>query len=221
MIMPSPAAAIRVLILDDHELITESLALLLSRIPGIEVVGTCTDSRAVLPFLDHTPVDVLISDVHLPHLTGIDLARLVRAQHAAVRVLMVSVSEEAETIREAFRAGVSGYVMKRANKAELERALRTVAGGETYYSESVLARLVAMPMEQLKQDVPTLPPSTLTDREIEIVRLLSEELSTNGIADKLFISPATVETHRHNILRKLGAKNAIGIVKYAIRYGLI
>jgi DNA-binding NarL/FixJ family response regulator len=218
--MPT-AAPIRVLILDDHDMITESLALLLSRIAGIDVVGTLTDSRAVLSFLDHTPVDVLISDIHLPYLTGIELTRLVRAQYATVRVLVVSVSEEAETIREAFRAGVSGYVMKRANKAELERALRTVAGGETYYSESVLARLVAMPTDELRQDVPMLPPSTLTDREIEIVRLLSEELSTNRIADKLFISPATVETHRHNILRKLGVKNAIGIVKYAIRYGLI
>jgi DNA-binding NarL/FixJ family response regulator len=214
-------SSIRVLIIDDHEMITDSLALLLSRIAGVEVVGTLTDSRQGVAFLESTPVDVLITDAQMPYLSGSELTQEVVERFPAVQVLVLSVSEEPETIRAAFRAGVSGYVMKRAGRAELERAIQTVAKGEKYYSDSVLARLVALSSTDLKQQETTVAPSVLTEREIEIVRLVSEELSTNAIAERLFISPGTVETHRHNILRKLGVKSSIGLIKYALRYGLV
>jgi len=216
------SSSIRVLLTDDHEIILDSLSLLLSRIEGIDVVGTLNDSRDVVSFLDVNDVDILLTDMDMPLLDGIQLTLRVRQQFPQVKVLMLTVSEDADSIREAFRAGISGYVMKKAGKSELERALKTVARGEKYFSESVMSQLVALPMTSVRPtDEAPAPLSPLTDREIEIIRLIAQELSTNTIADKLFISPGTVETHRHNILRKLGVKNSIGIIKYALKNGLV
>ncbi|MBC7891968.1 MAG: response regulator transcription factor [Sphingobacteriaceae bacterium] len=213
---------IRVLLTDDHELILDSLSLLLSRIDGVEVTGTLNDSRDVLDFLRNNEVDILLSDLNMPDLNGINLTLQIRQLFPHVKVLMLSITEDADSIREAFRAGISGYVMKKAGKAELEKALKTIARGDKYFSESVMIQLVAMPMEPIRpSDEVAAPLVSLTDREIEIIRHVSQELSTSAIAEKLFISPGTVETHRHNILRKLGVKNSIGIIKYAVKYGLI
>lgn len=217
--MPAP---IRVLLTDDHEIILDSLSLLLSRIDGVEVVGTLVDSRKVIDFLHVNEVDILLTDMDMPDLNGINLTLQVRQHCPQIKVLMLTVSEDANSIREAFRAGISGYVMKKAGKAELEKALRTIARGEKYFSESVMTQLVALPMEPVRvADEAPAPLAPLTDRELEIIRLIAQELSTNAIADTLFISPGTVETHRHNILRKLSVKNSIGIIKYALRHGLI
>lgn len=217
--MPAP---IRVLLTDDHEIILDSLSLLLSRIDGVEVVGTLVDSRKVIDFLQVNDVDILLTDMDMPDLNGINLTLQVRQHCPQIKVLMLTVSEDANSIREAFRAGISGYVMKKAGKAELEKALRTIARGDKYFSESVMTQLVALPMEPVRvADEAPAPLAPLTDRELEIIRLIAQELSTNAIADTLFISPGTVETHRHNILRKLGVKNSIGIIKYALRHGLI
>jgi len=215
-------ATIRVLLTDDHEIILDSLALLLSRIEGVEVVGALHDSRQVVDYLQDHPVDVLLTDMDMPNLNGINLTLKVRQHCPQVKVLMLTVSEDADSIREAFRAGISGYVMKKAGKNELERALRTVARGEKYFSESVMTQLVALPVDMARPtDEAPAPLSPLTDREIEIIRLVAQELSTNAIAQKLFISPGTVETHRHNILRKLGVKNLHWHLKYALRHGIL
>ncbi|GAB2574725.1 response regulator [Spirosoma areae] len=217
--MPS---SIRVLLTDDHEIILDSLSLLLSRIDSVEVVGTLNDSRQVVDFLQEHEVDVLLTDMDMPNLDGINLTLQVRQHFPQLKILMLTVSEDADKIREAFRAGISGYVMKKAGKAELEKALRTIARGEKYFSESVMTQLMALPMTTIRQtDEAPGPLTPLTDREIEVIHLVAQELSTNAIADKLFISPGTVETHRHNILRKLGVKNSIGIIKYAVKHGLL
>ncbi|MVM41940.1 response regulator [Spirosoma sp. HMF3257] len=217
--MPSP---IRVLLTDDHEIILDSLSLLLSRIDSVEVVGTLIDSRQVVNFLEENEVDILLTDMDMPLLNGINLTLQVRQHFPQLKILMLTVSEDADRIREAFRAGISGYVMKRAGKAELEKAIKTLARGEKYFSESVMTQLMALPVDPVRpSDEAPAPLVPLTDREIEIIKLVAQELSTNAIAEKLFISPGTVETHRHNILRKLGVKNSIGIIKYAVKHGLL
>lgn len=216
------SSSIRVLLTDDHEIILDSLSLLLSRIEGVEVIGTLNDSRQVVGFLQDNEADILLTDMDMPLLNGINLTLQVRQQFPQIKVLMLTVSEDADKIREAFRAGISGYVMKRAGKAELEKALKTLARGEKYFSESVMTQLMALPVDTIRpSDEAPAPITPLTDREIEIIKLVAQELSTNAIADKLFISPGTVETHRHNILRKLGVKNSIGIIKYAVKHGLL
>jgi DNA-binding NarL/FixJ family response regulator len=211
--------SIRVLITDDHQIILESLSLLIGGIAGMEVVGTLADSRMVPAFLELQEVDVLVTDFNMPHLTGIDLTLLVRARHLGVHILMLTISEDRETIRGAFQAGITGYVMKKASKAELERALKTVATGTRYFGDEVMREFMSAtsePEEALNENQ-----AAITSRELEIIKLIAEELSTNQIADRLSISSGTVETHRHNIFRKLKVKNSIGVIKYAIRHQLI
>jgi DNA-binding NarL/FixJ family response regulator len=207
---------IRVLIVDDHQIILESLSLLIGAIPGVEVAGTLASSSQVETFLELYPVDVLITDFNMPQLNGIELTLRVRGPWPGLGILMLTVSEDADTIRSAFQAGITGYVMKKAGKAELERALQAVAKGTRYFGDEVMRGLMSVQTE-------TAPaaPAAITVRELEIIRLIAQELSTNQIADKLSISPGTVETHRHNIFRKLNVKNAVGVIKYAMRHQLI
>lgn len=215
----------RVLIADDHEFILDSLEILLSSIENCEVVATFPNGKALLKALETTEnIDLVLSDFNMPEMNGIELTYQIRQQFPTVKILLLTVSEDANTIQEAFQAGVSGYVMKKAGKAELEKALQVIFSGQKYYSESVVFELLnrdkkmsdLVMMEAIKEDL-----SNLSDREIEIIKLIAHELSTNEIAEKLFLSPATVETHRHNILKKLNLKNSIGLVKFAIRNKLI
>ena len=214
--------SLRVLITDDHQILLDSLSLLISTSPGVEIAGTVNDSRKVLHVLENDEIDVLVTDFNMPHLTGIDLTLQVREKFPKLKILMLTVSEDADTIRQAFQAGISGYVMKKANRAELERAITTVASGEKYFSEAVMKELLSPASMQAPahEDIPSTP-IAVTSRELEIIKLIAQELSTTEIAERLFISVGTVETHRHNILRKLNVKNAIGIIKYAMRHKLV
>lgn len=214
--------SIRVLITDDHQIVLDSLSLLISTIPEMEVVGTLNDSRKVLGFLDTHEIDILVTDLSMPYLSGVALTLQVRQKFPNLKILMLTVSEDADNIRQAFQAGISGYVMKKANRAELERALTTVARGEKYFSEAVMKELLspASLAATSNEEIPS-EPIAVTARELEIIRLIAQELSTSEIAERLFISVGTVETHRHNILRKLGVKNAIGIIKYAVKNKLV
>jgi DNA-binding NarL/FixJ family response regulator len=214
----------RVLIADDHQFILESIEILISTMPDYEVVGTYNNGKELLNSLKiHENIDIVMSDFNMPEMNGIELTYKLRQHYPNIKILLLTVSEEAKTIQEAFKAGVSGYVMKKAGKAEFELALKTIASGKKFYSESVVFELLNrdknmadLTNETIEEKLPN-----LSEREIEIITLIAQELSTNQIAEKLFLSPATVETHRHNILKKLGIKNSIGLVKFALKNGLI
>lgn len=214
----------KILIADDHEFILDSLEILLSSIYDCEVVGTYTSGNALMKGLElHDNIDLVMSDYNMPEMNGIELTYQIRQQFPNVKVLLLTVSEDVGTIQEAFQAGVSGYVMKKAGKAELEKALHTIVSGQKYYSESVVFELLNRnkSMAEVVGNSVKSELAILSEREIEIIKLISQELSTNEIAEKLFLSPATVETHRHNILKKLSLKNSIGLVKFAMKNGLI
>jgi DNA-binding NarL/FixJ family response regulator len=206
---------IRVLLVDDHRFVLDSLRLLLPTLPGVEVVGACADPREVMPFLANATVDIVLTDLTMPHLTGLDLAGQIRVQFPTVRVLLLTVADDGPTIREALQQGVAGYISKKAGKDEIERAIHAVMAGQPYLAEDSLAELLK-PI-----DTPDASLIALTRREHEVIRLLAAELSSADIAEKLFISIGTVDTHRHNILRKLGVKSTIGIVKYALKHNLV
>lgn len=212
----------RILIADDHKFILDSLEMLISTMLEHEVTGTYSSGTEVLNALEeNSHVDAVLSDYNMGELNGIEMTRQIKQRYPHIKVLLLTVSEDADTIKEAFEAGVSGYVMKKAGKAELQKALNTIAAGEKYYSESVVFELLNRDKKISDLVHESNPNGLLTERELEIIRLIVKELSTNQIADKLFISPATVETHRHNILKKLGVKNSIGIVMYAVNNKLV
>jgi DNA-binding NarL/FixJ family response regulator len=202
----------RLLIADDHPVFLESLPLLVAKIPGYEVVGKMSNGREVLEFLACGPVDMVLTDIQMPGMGGIELIGELRRLYPTVKVLMLTMLEDTETVRAALKAGAAGYVLKSASLEVFSKALNAVAAGGTYYSEELLQRL-----EERKEG----GPDGLTDREVEIVRLISAGLKSSEIAKRLFISVNTVDTHRKNIFSKTGVKNAVGLTHYARKHGIV
>lgn len=212
----------KIILVDDHEIILESLSMLMGSIPNVEIVGTFTEGDDALKFLKINAVDIVVSDYDMPSMNGLELTFKIREISPKIKVLMLTVSEEVSVIRDAFKAGVAGYVMKKASRKELQTALETINNGKRFFSESVIFELLN-PDTTANQIVcgDDFQTVALTNREIEIIKLIAEEMSSIEIGEKLFISPATVETHRHNVLKKLNVRNSVGVVKYAIQAGLL
>jgi DNA-binding NarL/FixJ family response regulator len=208
---------IKVLLVDDHKLILDSLSLLLGLIDDVEIVGTIDDSRKVLDFLSENKVDVLITDLNMPHMDGIELSFKVKEVYPEQKILMLTVNDSHDLISNAFKAGISGYVMKKAGREELSKAIMAIHSGSLYYSQDVMKTLLAGPDE----DEGSEKIKTLTKRELEIIKLMAQEKTSGEISSELFISVGTVETHRHNVFKKLGVKNIVGVIKFALKYKLI
>ncbi len=210
---------IKIILVDDHRIIIDSLSVLFDTMREVEVVGTFDDSRRVLPFLQENKVDVIVTDLTMPLLDGISMTAQVKQVFPEQKILMLTVNDDADLIRDAFLAGVAGYVVKKAGRKELERAIHSVAKGNLYYSQEVMAAILAGQDPGRLNDKAIL--SSLTQRELEILRLLVAEKSSNQIASELYISSGTVENHRYNIFKKLGVSNVVGAVKFALKYKLV
>ena len=208
---------IKTLLVDDHKIILDSLSLLIGLMDNIEVVATINDSRQVIPYLESNEVDVLMTDLNMPYMTGIELSQKVKEQFPDTNILMLTVNDNPSLISDAYKMGIKGYVMKKAKREELEQAINTVSRGELYYGQEVMKTLLADDGEQLNKEKLKL----LTKRELEIIKLISQEKSSSDIAKELFISKGTVEVHRSKIFKKLGVRNVVGVVKFAMKYKLI
>lgn len=212
----------RILIADDHPLVAESLSMLIETIEDVEVVGTVINGWQAIAFVESNPVDILLSDIHMPLLNGINMAMLLAEQHPTVKVIIVSMSEEASHIKEALQAGVHGYVMKSSERPELVRAIRAVVNNERYFSERIVRKLAELPnpnntngKEIISETVP------LTKREVEVLRLIVEDLSNVEIGERLHVSSTTIETHRRNLMKKIGVSTAVGLMRWAIKHQLV
>lgn len=204
----------RILLVDDHEVVLDSLSLMLGALSGLTIAGKCTGASAGLAFLKHHKVDLLITDLQMPEKSGLLLAREAQKQCPTLKVLLLTMADDAQSICEAVRTGVHGYVLKRAKSDELERAIGVVMGGNTYFSPDIVALLSASTTETAN------PMLGLSEREIEVLKLIATEQSSQAIADQLFVSVKTVETHRRHLFQKLNVKSVVGLVKYAFRHGL-
>jgi two-component system, NarL family, response regulator NreC len=209
----------RIAIAEDQTLIRELICGLLEVTPGMEVIGAVADGRSLLTLVkEHTP-DIALTDIVLPDLNGIDVTRQICAEHPAVRVIVFSAHTERRVIAEAFRAGASGFLSKSGEKGEVLQAITSVMGGEAYMSPSLAGQFV--------RDLVFAPTATnpsawtaLSGREREVLQLIAEGRATKDIATELGISVKTVETHRQQILGKLGLRGTADLVRYAIREGL-
>lgn len=215
---------IKVLLADDHKIIRIGLRGILEREEDMEVVGEAESGGEVLDMLQKTVTDVVLMDIDMGRSNGTETTRKVRAMFPDVRVLALTMHEEAEHIIYMLEAGASGYLLKNVGRDELLSAIRTVVQGNSYFSHTVSATLLraitdlkSKPASASKQSAG----SPLSDREIEVLKLIAQEHSNGEIAEKLFISIRTVDTHRRNILEKLQVKNTAGLVKYAIEKALI
>ena len=207
---------IRVLIADDHGIVRSGLKMLIDRQPDMEVASEAEDGiEAVEKVLSDRP-DVAVLDVSMPRLTGLHAARQIRSHTEDVQVLMLSMHDEDAYFFDALEAGASGYVSKRGADGDLINAIRTVADGRTFLNSRTQQAL----MKQWLEEGPNRP-DELTPREMEVVKLIAEANTNRQIAEALQVSEKTVESHRANVLSKLGMRDRVELVRYAIRRGLV
>lgn len=207
---------IRVLIADDHGIVRSGLKMLIDRQPDMAVASEAEDGiDAVEKCLSETP-DVAVLDVSMPRLTGLHAARQILSHSADVRVLMLSMHDEDAYFFDALEAGASGFVSKRGADGDLITAIRTVAEGRTFLSSRTQQTLMKQWLEDGSQR-----PDDLTPRELEVVKLIAEANTNRQIAETLQVSEKTVESHRSNLLAKLGMRDRVELVRYAIRRGLV
>jgi DNA-binding NarL/FixJ family response regulator len=209
--------SVRLLIADDHGIVRGGLRALLDRQPDLEVVAEAADgAEAVEQALALRP-DLCILDVAMPKLTGLQVARELKAQAPDMQVLMLSMHDDERYLFEALRAGASGYVLKREADHDLLDAIRAVMRGEPFLTNSAQRSLV----REWMADESAGPAEPLTPREQEVLKLIAEAHTNREIGEILHLSEKTVESHRGNLLRKLGMRDRVELVRYAIRRGLI
>ncbi|SFC38248.1 response regulator [Spirosoma endophyticum] len=212
----------RILVADDHRILLDGIAMLLSSIDGVEVVSKHTNGRQVLTALEIEPdITLVVSDVQMPVMGGIELTLQLRERFPHVKICLLTVADQPEAIKEAIRAGADGYVLKNAERSELETALSMIAKGNKFYSEQVLMQLANEAGIELIPDAGKPQKIAITQRELDVLKLIAQEYSGTQIAERLFISPTTVETHRKHLMQKLGVQTTIGLVKYAIKFQII
>ncbi len=209
----------KVIVVEDHQILLESISLLISTIPNIELVGKASNGLKAMQILEKEEVDIIISDVMMPVMNGIELTWKVKQQFPHIKVLMLTVSEDSQTIKNALQAGADGFIFKSAEREELEEAISSLMNNKKYYSDKAILSLAEAQNEVFISDKEALK-TMLTERELQILKLISQEMSGIQIAEKLFISPTTVESHRKNLFQKIGVNTSVGLVKYAMKHGI-
>jgi len=214
---------IRVFIVDDHTFIRDGLRTLLTADSLFEVVGEASNGQALLDQLPTVATDVVLLDLNMPVLDGLATTYRLREEYPHLRILLLSMMTHERTIGEALAAGAHGYVLKNADKYEVVAALQGVASGKRFLcSEIGLGLLEKLLLQEPRPPAPgTSPGVSLTHREREILQLVASGLTNQEIADQLFTSKRTVESHRQNLLEKTGVRNTPALVKYAMEHGLL
>jgi len=206
---------VKVFIIDDHPMVVAGLNSLLSQLDKIEVAGAVSNAFDAIPFLKKTKIDVILLDINLPDISGIDLCKKIHQEFPEIKILGISTFSERSYISRMIENGASGYLIKSASAEEIAEAIETVLQNKMYLSISL--EHLTKPLSITPSD--NLP--ALTKREKEILHLISEGLTNNQIAEKLYISPLTVDSHRKNLLTKLNVNNTASLIRLAVQNALI
>ncbi len=211
---------IKLALADDQRLFRKGMALLLRDMAGVRVVLECANGQELLTALKTTKVDIVLLDLEMPVLDGTATMRRIKQEYPAVKVIVLSSHDEEQTIVSLMELGANGYMLKSAEPDEIDTAIRSVAQSGFYLNDTV-NRATLHALVQKKQVKPTFNDiDPLSERELEVLRGICQELTTAEIGEKIFVSPRTVEFHRNNLLLKTGARNAAGLVVYAMTKGL-
>jgi DNA-binding NarL/FixJ family response regulator len=206
---------INVLLTDDHQIIIDGLKSLLKNQDEINVAAEANNGRDALRILDLISIDVLLMDIDMPVMNGIDALKEIRRQNSKVKVVILSMHNEAGMIKSLIDLGANGYLLKSCTQDELVDAIKKVASGQSYFSSDVTLALLKPATNQGQQN------EILTERETEILKLIAAGFSNKEIGEQLFISHRTVDTHRTNLMKKLNVNNIAGLISYAIRNGIV
>lgn len=210
---------IRVLLADDHGLVRAGIRTLLDQIETLAVIGETGDGRSVLKLVKEHQPDIVLLDIAMPSLNGLEVAARISRDYPDTRTIMLSMHANEEYVLQALRSGASGYLLKDAAVAELEIAIRSVVHGKTYLSPSISKTVIDEYLDNNSRA--RSPLERLTSRQREILQLVAEGHTTRQIADMLSVSVKTVETHRAQLMDRLEIRDVPGLVRYAIRTGLI
>ena len=204
-------------IVDDHQIVIDGLKSLLHGHDQFEVAIECTQSVEMISLIEKKSIDILLTDIMMPGMNGAELAKAVHKQFPEIKILALSMSGQGDLVNQMIDdADISGYVLKNIGKQELIKALEKISEGGIYFSEEVLHEMTKA--SEVKKENEE---AHLTSREIEIIQLIEKEMSNKQIAEQLFLSERTIETHRKNIFRKTNTSSVIGLVKYAYEHKLI
>ena len=215
---------IKVLLVDDHAILREGVHALLSREPDIVVVGEAGDGEEAVALVPRLRPDLIIMDIVMPRMNGLEATRIIRERHPDVRVLILSMYDDHEYVVQIIQAGASGYVLKRVVTEDLVRAIHAVHAGESFLYPPIATKLIGDYL-RVTQGGPgeksAVPGEALTAREREVLKLIADGNSNQEIAERLGLSRKTVDSHRANAMRKLDLHDVTAVVKYAIRTGMI
>ena len=204
----------KIFLTDDHAMLLGGLTKVLSTEDDFEVIGTATSAKETFEKLTRTTPDLLITDYNLPEEDGLSIVRKVKRKYPDVKIIVLSMHDESHLVQEILKEGINGYLLKKDSHTELISAVRAVADGKIFLSSDINSMLIqglnGTPNQKL-----------LTDREREILKLIAKEYTNRQMAEELFISERTVETHRKNIFRKTKTNNLVGLIKYAYANNLI
>lgn len=204
----------RIFLTDDHEILLDGLKKIISDEPELSVVGSAPSVQETMDALTRVDVDLIITDYNLPDDDGLTLVRKLKRKYPDLKILVLSMHDEGHLVKEILKEGINGYVLKKDSHSELIDAIYAIKNGKTYLSSDINTLLMKGLHGEGEQKL-------LTDREREILKLISREFTNKDIAEELFISERTVETHRKNIFRKTGTNNMVGLIKYAYANNLI
>jgi DNA-binding NarL/FixJ family response regulator len=210
----------RVVIADDHAVVRQGIRGVLEDVEGLQVVAEAGDGDQALALtLEHEP-DVVVLDVSMPGTTGLEVAKELRERGSAVRVLVLSMHDDPEYVLEAVRAGADGYVLKDVAPSELRAAVAAVHEGREYFSARVTHQLSVGLREEIEREQRRSRLDSLTAREVEVLVMVAQGMTNRGIAERLGISPRTVETHRERVMAKLRIRSVAGLTRFVVEQGL-
>lgn len=210
--------SVRILIVDDHKLIRQGIAQFLENDEKYVLTGEASEGIEALEFLESNQIDLVLTDISMPHMDGIELAKNIHSEYPDIKIVGLTIMNDNNHIKKLMNAGAVGYILKNCSESELKKALDKVMDGETYYSPEATETVMNSLMKKKNTISVDMP---LTTREKEVLELIVKEFSNQEIADKLFISLRTVDAHKRNLLEKTGAKNIAGLVVYAINHNLV
>jgi DNA-binding NarL/FixJ family response regulator len=210
---------IRVLIADDHRLIADGIRMALDDVQDIKLVAIAKNGSEVTGLCKEHGVHVVLMDINMPVMNGVEATKLVTKELPSVRVIALSMHDDVSNLSLMVQAGAAGYLLKSVDKGELEMAIRKVHAGEQFFSAQMTMNMMAS--HKPETELPVAEHESLTDREHEVLVLIAQGLSNVKIAEKLFISQRTVDTHRTNIMKKIQVHNVAGIIKYAFQNNLL
>ncbi len=206
--------SLKVFLTDDHAILLDGLTKLLREEEDIEIAGTAGSVGETLDKLTRTTPDILVTDYNLPDDDGLSLIRKIKRKYPQIGIIVLSMHDEAHLVKEILKEGIQGYILKKDSHQDLIDAIRAVKNGKTFLSSDI-SKLLMSGLHKSEEN------KLLTDREREILKLISQEFTNKQIAEELYISERTVETHRKNIFRKTGTHNLVGLIKFAYANNLI